>query len=124
MNVRDVAKVITTIVGCNTTRATNNAATRPDKAVKTTINNGAWRVSMMKICTTARTIKGQPSDRDQRQWRGRRPSRRGGYSAQGRYGNRSPYANVTCYTCGKTGHISPQCWQNTSYPPPGPSYRR
>jgi hypothetical protein len=68
--------------------------------------------------------QGQPSDRDQRQWRGRRPSKRGGYSAQGRYGNRSPYANVTCYTCGKTGHISPQCWQNTSYPPPGPSYRR
>ena len=57
MNVRDVAKVSTTIVGCNTTRATNNATTRLDKAVKATINNGAWRASMMKISTTARMSK-------------------------------------------------------------------
>jgi len=47
---------------------------------------------------------------------------------EGRYasgtGNRPDYSNYTCYTCGRRGHISRNCWENTRRDSPNTNYRR
>ena len=50
--------------------------------------------------------------------RGQYPPRGG--TMRARRGNRTDFREVTCYTCGKKGHISRQCQQHVWNQPPRP----